>query len=284
MNVLVTGAFGYLGIPLLQALVREGHSVTGWGNPPRTDRAMAALAALPKTTTLIPGNVLTAPFPEGDFDAVIHLAAAVRVGHDASERGIPQRILASTLYVYGPHTGLAYEQFTPNPETLYGTLKYGAEIMWRSLGGRTARLANLYGVSPIEPDDVLHRFRAHAWAGTAPSLYFGGAQRMDLLHLNDACAGLIALACGHGYGHTYNLGGSRDGALTVADLAAVAQEYGAAPPIIVSENSDRAGAPPPFPRILSIRRAQADLGWAPRVAPKDGLRDFFSEPAPEITT
>jgi nucleoside-diphosphate-sugar epimerase/putative sterol carrier protein len=92
LNVLLTGATGYLGKHLLAALLRDGHRVTALvrgGSTARLERALApfalpaALRAAPRLV-VVAGDVSVADcgladgVPAGPFDALVHCAGLTR--------------------------------------------------------------------------------------------------------------------------------------------------------------------------------------------------------------
>jgi nucleoside-diphosphate-sugar epimerase len=72
VRLLVTGAFGYLGLALLRRLA-PAHEVVAFGHPPRRD---AARAAIPPGVTVIEGDLddVAAAIGDQELDGAIHLA------------------------------------------------------------------------------------------------------------------------------------------------------------------------------------------------------------------
>ncbi|MBF05476.1 NAD-dependent epimerase/dehydratase [bacterium] len=131
MNILVTGATGFIGTHLTKRLVAEGHSVT-------------AVIRSSSDTTKLPDDVTTTLFPEkssdidtifqtGNFDGVIHLATLYIAEHTADV--IPD--LLETNVIFGTklldaaarakvpwfiNTG-TFAQYSDVPSNLYAATK-----------------------------------------------------------------------------------------------------------------------------------------------------------------
>ncbi len=101
MKILVTGAAGFIGFHVSNALVREGHEVVGLDNfndyyDPALKRARAArLAALPRYRgvegDIVDGGRLAQLFAEHRFDRVCHLAAQAGVRYSVTHPHVYQK-------------------------------------------------------------------------------------------------------------------------------------------------------------------------------------------------
>jgi UDP-glucose 4-epimerase len=91
MKVLVTGGAGYIGSVVTQRLVEGGHDVTVLDN-----LSFGWREAIHPQAAFVKGDLLDRPFVEktlagGKYDAVVHLAAEVRVGVSVEEPGLCYR-------------------------------------------------------------------------------------------------------------------------------------------------------------------------------------------------
>jgi UDP-glucose 4-epimerase len=292
VRLLVTGAFGYLGLALLRRLA-PSHAIAAFGHPPRTD---AARAAVPAGVEVIEGELLdVAPVVARVApDAIVHLAGGggpARVEADpvlavrtnvlgtarlcAAARG--RRVLfASTIQVYGTRRawGKPYREGDPTAaDDLYGALKEAAEQIVLAAGGTVLRLANLYGAGAgvdLGLSGAVERFARAAVAGGELTLYGGGAQRIDYVHVDDVAEAVAAALAAAELPPILNLGGGAP--VTVGELAsaclAAAHKLGQMPRIAVSD------APPGklWPdRSLAIGLAGNVLGWRPKVNLQKGI-------------
>jgi UDP-glucose 4-epimerase len=303
VRVLVTGAFGYLGLALLRGL--EGYEVVALGRRPRNERA---LTTVPPWVTTVFGDVLgdaeAVVSGRGPFDAVIHLAggggpkkvesdpaAAVRDNAlgtallaDVARRGKVQRLLlASTIAVYGtfrPPPGRPYRETDPAaPDDLYGSLKRSAEAIWTGAGlagGTALRIANIYGAGAgvdLGIAGAVERFARAAGRGGEISIFGTGQQRIDYVHIDDVVRALRLGLERAGLPAVINIGGGEPVAIaTLAETcASIGQRRGAA--VSLLRKPDPGGKIWPD-RALAIERASEVLGWQPRVPLVQGLEEM----------
>jgi len=154
MRFLITGAAGFLGAPLANSLVRDGHSVVGLddlstGDPNNLDEAVY----------LVRGDINDRPNLWSllqDVDCVYHLAArvivpesvlypreynAVNVGGTVTlmeamrDVGVRRVIFVSSGSIYGNHRNQPLRESTrPNPRSPYAVSKLAAEYYIRTIG------------------------------------------------------------------------------------------------------------------------------------------------------
>ena len=175
MNILVTGAAGFIGAHLCRALLEEGHKVTGIDNlnayydPALKSARLASIREHNNATAFVfhkmdicepePMNEL---FADERFDLVCHLAAqaGVRYSIDRPEvyiqsnlsgffnlleccRRYPVKhlVFASSSSVYGNNAAIPYKESdcTDTPVSLYAATKKSNELMAYSY-------ASLYGI------------------------------------------------------------------------------------------------------------------------------------------
>jgi nucleoside-diphosphate-sugar epimerase len=230
MRVLVTGATGFIGCHLAQALARQEYEVVATGRavaPSELARAEhLRLAGVPLYT----GSLLESGFARqvtSDCRAVIHLAAAQHEGNVADSyfrdvnvtgtrrlleaavaAGARRFVYGSTIGVYGSATqGELDEDSAPCPQNIYGVTKLEAERVTTEFSGSIetccVRISETYG-----PDDLrlLKLFRAID-RGAFFMIGSGGNLR-QVIHVDDLVNGL-QLAAEHpaAVGETFVLAG-----------------------------------------------------------------------------
>jgi nucleoside-diphosphate-sugar epimerase len=286
VRVLVTGAYGYLGLAVLHQLAGR-FSLVGLGRPGRVPAAPPAVA--------IAGDARTAAraiAEHGPFDAVLHLAGGggpAKVDSDpvraiadniqtttavAAAAGDRRLLFASTIAVYGLGGGVFREADGPAPGDLYGALKAAAEDIVALHGGTALRLANVYGAGSgvdVGLDGAAERFARAAAAGGDITVYGEGTQRIDYVHVDDVVEAFAAALVAPALPAVLNVGSGEP--IAIGRLAQAAADAGralGATPRIVS-------VPPPPGKIwpdrsLDISLAERVLGWRPRVPIADGMR------------
>lgn len=221
---LVTGAAGFIGSHLVDALLARNKRVVGFDNFSTGKQANLAAALHRDRFTLVTGDVRDEHAIQEacrKVNIVYHLAAASSVSesmrdprkyHDINVTGTLNVLLAavaagakrfvftSSAAVYGrPETVPTHETAFANPLSPYGASKRAAELFCQAIGtangleARILRLFNVYG--PRQPADdeggVVSIFIRCAWA-RQPLIIFGdGQQTRDLIHVDDVVEALI---------------------------------------------------------------------------------------------
>jgi UDP-glucose 4-epimerase len=303
VRVLVTGAFGYLGLALLRGL--EGHQVVALGRPPRNERA---LAVVPSWATVVLGDLidrvpsLLATGPP--FDAVIHLAggggpkkceadpssavndnvvATAALTDLARRTGVRRLLMASTIAVYGTFRAPPPRPYTESdpalPDDFYGSLKRAAEVIWTAPGlgaGTALRVANIYGAGAgvdLGIAGAVERFARVAARGGEISIFGTGQQRIDYVHVDDVVRAFRLALDRPSLPPVINIGGGDPvaiGALAETCLA-IGQRRGVAATLV--RKSDPGGKIWPD-RALSVALAHQALGWDPSVPLGQGLEEL----------
>jgi UDP-glucose 4-epimerase len=290
VKVLVTGAFGYLGLALLHRL-HDRFELTAFGHAPR------ARAPIPAGVRVIHGELEDVDV--AGFDAVVHLAggggprkvesdpvAAVRtnvrctsgLAEKARAAGVRRLLFASTIQVYGTFrvSGRPYrESDAAVPDDLYGVLKEAAEHVWTALAGGTAlRMANLYGAGcgvDLGVNGAVERFARAAATGGELTLYGDGSQRIDYVHVDDVVEAIRLALMAERPPPVVNVGGGNP--ISISMLAetcvAIGEELGQRPSLVRKPEGQT------WPdRSLAIELAAERLGWRPRVTLQDGLTEL----------
>src|SRR6202047_3338314 len=157
MAVFVTGAAGFIGLAVTEALLERGERVVGFDLAPVPEYASRTFAGLPGKFEQVTGDVgdaeaLNAAWRESSANGLIHLAAvtagtaremsdpasiarvnvdgAASVIHGAAARGIRRVVHLSSGSVYGASgrdADVLTEDTPLRPEQLYGITKQAGE-------------------------------------------------------------------------------------------------------------------------------------------------------------
>jgi UDP-glucuronate 4-epimerase len=294
MRYVVTGAAGFIGSHLAEALRAAGHEVvavdcfTDYYDPARKQENAAGL----DVSRL---DLAEDDLDFGDADGVFHLAGqpgvrsfgpvfADYVRHNvlATQRvleaaGGARVVLASSSSIYGEaETYPTPEDTPPQPLSPYGITKLAAEHLARayatSFGRDTVVLRYFTVYGPRQrPDMALERIVEALAAGTPFELYGDGSQSRSFTYVADAVAATIAAMERAPAGATYNVGGGEEA--TMREAIATLER-------ISGRRLDLSTGPPASGDVrrtsADVSRIRADLGWAPRVRLEDGLREQWS--------
>ncbi|MEU6480472.1 GDP-mannose 4,6-dehydratase [Streptomyces sp. NPDC047017] len=304
-TVLVTGAEGFIGSTLVDALVRRGARVRAFVHyKPYGDKGHLAryLTDPHGPVEMVAGDVRDAGRvmdAVAGCDTVFHLAALIGIPYsydspgayvqtnvvgtenvaEACRRHAVRRLVhTSTSEVYGTaRTAPISEDHPLQPQSPYSASKIGADMMalshWHAfeLPVTVVRPFNTYGP----------RQSARAVIPTILSQLHAGVRRIklgsltptrDFTYVTDTAAGFLALAaCERAVGHSVNLGTGQE--ISVGDLAkALVIASGRDAEIVVDPGRLRpAGSE--VQRLLSDNsRAREWAGWEPEVPLEEGLR------------
>jgi nucleoside-diphosphate-sugar epimerase len=262
MRYVVTGAAGFIGSHLVEALLRADHEVVGVDAfidyyardvkevnlaAARADRRYAFHELDLRTADLD-------PVVDG-ADAVIHLAAMpglVRSWTDVElyttcnllathrlieavlARGVPRLLHASTSSVYG--LDAVGDETTPTrPISPYGVTKLAAEhlilanVATRGLDASIVRYFSIFGPRQ-RPDMAYHLFAEAMLDGRTITVFGDGEQSRSNTFIDDCVAGTIAAVGGAATGEIYNIAGGEEITLNAA-IAAIADAIGVEPRI-----------------------------------------------------
>lgn len=244
MNVLVTGADGFVGRWLLRALLTAGHRVTGTrrpGAPPSTDLTREERGAAAWVELDIAADQSVLALPAESWDAVVHLAG-VSSGSEARRnparawevnaagtarlmnalgsrveqgKADPLFLLVSSGEIYGQGSGLPHQEEDPaEPCSPYAASKVGAEVAGMEVMRRTGlRLLVARGFPHTGPGQdrrfvlpaLAERVRIARRSG-APAICTGNLEPVrDLLDVRDVAAGYLAMLSGGAVGEVYNV-------------------------------------------------------------------------------
>jgi UDP-glucose 4-epimerase len=297
MKILVTGGAGFIGSNVADRFVALGHPVailddlsTGFREfvPPQarffeasvTDAAAveAALAEFAPEVVVHHAAQIDVRRSVTDpvFDAEVNLIGGLRLLQACTRHGVSKFIYASTggaLYGEG-RTLPATEEHPINPEAPYGASKHALEhylYLWKLLHGldyTVLRYPNVFGPrqNPHGEAGVNAIFIGLMLEGKSPRIFGSGEQVRDYLYVDDVVDANVA-ALERGSGEMLNLGTGVGTSVNdiVRELNVILGT--SIQPIY---DAPRAGE---IQRIyLDATRARQQLGWAPRVAFREGLR------------
>ncbi|GAB6931946.1 NAD-dependent epimerase/dehydratase family protein [Calditerricola satsumensis] len=301
MNILVTGAAGFIGSHLCERLLDAGHTVIGVDallNPslrPLKRRNLTALLPHPRFR-FVEAAIQTADWATllDGVDAIFHLAgmpgvrtswganfsayvehnilATQRLLEACARRPLQRFVFASTSSVYGHQTGKVAETRLPAPLSPYGVTKLAGEHLCRAYAERDGlpvvilRYFTVYGPRQ-RPDMAFHRFIRALLVGEPIPLYGDGHQTRDFTYIADCIDGTVAaLTAPDAVGETINIGGTERASLR--EVIALLEDLTGRRATIAQHD-----APQGEPRHTwaDISKAQRLLGYRPQVDLRTGL-------------
>ena len=302
MNVLVTGAAGFIGSQLSLRLLREGAYVIAVDSftdfYPRwiKERNLSPLVGA-RNFEFLPQDLLEIDLDDllARVDVVYHLAAqagvrsswgesfSIYVQHNiqstqrlleaAKGRPLSRLVYASSSSVYGltptlpmTETSLLY------PLSPYGVTKLAAEqlcfLYFQNYAVPTVslRFFTVYGPGQ-RPDMAFHKF-FKAIAESRPIVLYGdGEQTRDFTFVEDIVEACLSASRQGRVGEVYNIGGGHRERMN--DLLPVLEETCGKKVEVRREDKQKGDV---AHTQADIGKAQHDLGYSPRTVLRDGLR------------
>jgi len=305
MRLLVTGAAGFLGSHLSDALIARGADVVGMDNFITGNRANIAHLTGNKAWTFIEHDVTKYIDVSGELHGILHFASpaspidylelpiqTLKVGSLGTHNALglakakgARFFLASTSEVYGdplvhPQTEGYWGNVNPiGPRGVYDEAKRFAEAMtmayhrYHKVDTRIIRIFNTYGPR-MRPHDgrVVSNFIVQALAGEPLTVYGRGDQTRSFCYVDDLVEGIIRLF-ERGTEDPVNIGNPNE--FTVRQLAERVIALTGSRSTIVERP-----LPTDDPKVRKpdISLAKSRLDWEPKIALDDGLRrtiDYF---------
>lgn len=306
----MTGAAGFIGSHLCEALLNEGFTVTGIDNfDPFYDRSVKEKNL---ELSLSHSNF---HFKEGDagnsdllnsihhsIDIVVHLAAKpgvlpsimnpsayIRTNIEATgnllewmqQKGLRKLVFASSSSVYGNNASIPFseEDGVNEPISPYAFTKRSCELMnytyhmLYQFDIVNLRFFTVYGERQ-RPDLAIHKFVRQIFSHQPITIYGNGTTARDYTYYSDTVSGIIAaidyVATHKGVWETFNLGNHSP--VTLIDLVNTIGNKAGIEPVLVYE--------PMKPGDVNITYASIDkagekLGYHPRVKLEDGIKNFI---------
>jgi len=231
MNVLVTGAAGFIGMHVVQRLATRGDRVVGIDNlnayydPALKQARLAELSGLPgfrfERLDIADGPALDALFAREKFDRVVHLAAQAGVRHsienplaygesnlagflnvlEACRRHpVSHLVYASSSSVYGGNAKMPFSEAdsVDHPVSLYAATKKANELMAHTY-------SHLYGIPTTglrfftvygpwgRPDMAYFSFTRDILDGKPIAVFNDGKMMRDFTYIDDIVDGVVAV-------------------------------------------------------------------------------------------
>jgi nucleoside-diphosphate-sugar epimerase len=290
MRYAVTGAAGFIGSHLAEALLAAGHEVVGYDcftdyyDPALKEENIRELELVRRV------DLATDELDFAEFDGVFHLAgqpgvrsfgsvfpdylrhnvlASQRVFEAAARDGV-RVVFASSSSVYGASERFPTpEQTPPRPLSPYGITKLACEQLAfayeREFGLDCVVLRYFNAFGPRQrPDMAFTRIVQALRDGGVFRLFGDGDQSRGWTYVSDVVAATM-LAANRGSG-IYNVGGALEASLNQA--IGVLEEIAGRPLEVVREPA----VPGDQRRTRAdTTRIRAELGWSPNVGLDDGL-------------
>ena len=308
VKMLVTGAAGFIGSHVCEALVARGHAVIGVDNfDPFYSRAVKERnldrLRANKAFRLVEADVARDTLPLEGVGVVLHLAAkpgvrpsledpgaymeanvtaTARVFDAARRAGIARVVFGSSSSVYGNSTPAPFAEDAPalQPISPYAATKRAGELLAYAFAHLyplriiCLRFFTVYGPRQ-RPDLAIHRFTDLIARGQPVRMHGDGSSERDYTYISDCVDGVLAALArtegGRGAGSVEMLnigGGARVRLDRLIALIAATLKREAR----IERHPDQPGDV----RLTDadLHRAESALGYRPRVGIEEGIRNF----------
>jgi UDP-glucuronate 4-epimerase len=308
-RILVTGAAGFIGSHLVEALVAQGDEVVGIDNfDPFYPRAMkernlagigrkpgfsfremdllevSALRSLLTAETVIVHLAAKAGVRPSLEDPVgyarANVAGTAAVADAARQAGVTRIVFGSSSSVYGDSTPAPFREdaVAMEPVSPYAATKRAGELLLGSMapiyGFQTASLRFFTVYGPRQrPDLAIHAFTRKLAEGRTLTLFGDGTQARDYTYCDDIIAGVLSAitwtAAAPVGVDAFNLGGNRT-VTTEAMVAEIAAALGVKPRI------EWAPMQPGDVQqtAADLTKSSSILGYHPKVGFSEGIHRF----------
>jgi dTDP-glucose 4,6-dehydratase len=296
-RTVITGAAGFIGSHLADALLDRGHSVIGIDNLLTGNIANIAHLAN-RDFHFIKHDVTNYIYVDGPIDFVLHWASpaspidylelpipTLKVGALGTHKALglakakgARFVLASTSEVYGdplehPQRETYWGNVNPiGPRGVYDEAKRFAEAItvayhrYHGLDTKIVRIFNTYGPRMRVSDGrAVPTFISQALKGEPVTLFGDGQQTRSFCYISDLVDGIIRLMLSD-LNEPVNLGNPHE--MTVGEIARTIVRMAGS-----SSSIDWRPLPTDDPKVRQpdITRARTLLGWEPKVELEQGL-------------
>ena len=297
MRIVITGAAGFIGSHLSEALIARGDTVVGIDNLLTGDIANIEHLRSPEFL-FIRHDVTNFIRVEGTVDAVLHWASpaspidylevpipTLKVGALGTHNALglakakgARFMIASTSEVYGdplehPQKETYWGNVNPvGPRGVYDEAKRFAEAItaayhrYHGLDTKIVRIFNTYGPRMrIRDGRAVPTFIAQALKSEDVTIFGSGTQTRSFCYISDLVAGLIKLMDSN-ENDPINIGNPQE--MSIEEMARLIIRMTGSKSRVVFEP-----LPTDDPKVRrpDITRARTLLGWEPKVSLEDGL-------------
>ena len=296
-RIVITGAAGFIGSHLSEALLDRGHSVVGIDNLLTGDTGnIAHLAG--RDFVFIKHDVTNYINVEGPVDVVLHWASpaspidylelpipTLKVGALGTHKALglakaknARFVIASTSEVYGdplehPQKETYWGNVNPiGPRGVYDEAKRFAEAMttayhrYHGLDAKIVRIFNTYGPRMrLRDGRAVPAFMSQALTGDDVTIFGSGQQTRSFCYVSDLVDGIIRLMESN-VNDPVNIGNPQE--MTIEAIARMIIRLTGSKSTLVYRP-----LPEDDPKVRQpdITRARTLLGWEPKVGLEEGL-------------
>lgn len=301
MNIIITGAAGFIGSWTAKELVKQGHNVAGidnfndYYNPQFKKSNIKELKIKFYDADVRDYGKLKDIFKAGKIDAVIHLAAMVGVRPSienpfvyeevnvkgtlnmlelAKENKVKKFVFASSSSVYGNSKEIPFnEEGKTNPISPYAATKKAGEALCHSysylynLPITCLRFFTVYGPNG-RPDMAPYKFVDKIAHGVPIEMYGDGTTRRDYTFVSDIVSGVVKSIDLKGF-ETINLGCGNP--VKLKDFISVIEKNLGKKAKIVQKEMQMGDVEQTY---ADISKAKKLLGYSPKVKVEEGMKIF----------
>jgi UDP-glucose 4-epimerase len=301
MNILITGATGYLGAEVIRNLLpnRRCKLYALIRSEEKFQRLLHWCRADNQQLLPVKADIYALSDLPVDIDTIIH-AAAYRLDNDpveaekvniaatnnllnlAIKSGASRFIYLSSQSIYGWEGAPWSEKAPARPKGPYAVSKYTGEKAVRLLDDRLnyliLRPARICGLSLFTRwSEFIPQFVSLIYQGKPINILGDGNQRYDLIHVSDVAGFTVKILEMYpdGWNDVYNIGSGGSVSLNeiVENLTHIASEMQLLPVNVIYK--PRAGSGSPSHLELDTTHVRDKTGWIPNYQINDILREYM---------